>query len=144
LLDYLSCSVEIFRPVEDGSLDTTAAVMAHDDDMADFEFRHAICEDGDGVEVSASVLVRDVTFGEEDTWERSEDGSLGDSGVAVLDDLALVKNTRPKRAIKSYLHPRNRYSGCCPLAVRLQRRSGLSDSAMLSRNLAFPSSSGSN
>ena len=38
--------------------------MAHDDDMTDPEFRHAVCKDGDGVEVSLSVLVRDVTFGE--------------------------------------------------------------------------------
>lgn len=83
ILDYFSCPIEIFGSVEDGSLDAATTVMTHDDDMADSEFRHTVCKDGDGVEVSASVLVRDVTFGEEDTWERSEDSSFGDSGVAV-------------------------------------------------------------
>jgi hypothetical protein len=83
ILDHFSCPVEIVGPVEDGSLDTTAAVMTHDDNMADIEVRHTICKGGGGAEVSTRVLIRDVTFGEKDTWERSEDGSFGRSRVTA-------------------------------------------------------------
>lgn len=82
-LDHFPSSVEIVWPVEDSSLDTTTAVMAHDEDMTDIEFRHTVGEDGGGVDVSTGVLVRDVTLGEQDTWERSEDGSFGSPGVTA-------------------------------------------------------------
>lgn len=81
-LNHFSCSVEIVGPVENRGLDTTTAVMAHDDDMADRKLHHTICKDGGGIEVPANVPVRDVTFGEEDTWGRSEDSPFRSSRVA--------------------------------------------------------------
>ena len=131
ILDYFPCSVKITGPVEDSSLDTTTAVMAHDDDMANIEFCYTVGEDGGGVEVSTSVLVRDVTFGEEHTWERSEDSSFGNSGVTASVIKWELKRDRAQRVIRSYLHPRKTNSGCWPLTVRFDRRPGLSDSAML-------------
>lgn len=82
-MDCFSCSVEVVGLVEDGSLDTTTAVMTHDDDVADFECRYTVRDDGDCVKVSISVLVRNVAFGEEDTGRRREDGSFRNSRVTV-------------------------------------------------------------
>ena len=82
-MNCFSCSVEVVGLVEDGSLNTTTAVMAHDDDMTDSELGHTVREDGDSVKVLTTVLVRDITFGEEDTRRRGEDSSFGNSGVAV-------------------------------------------------------------
>jgi hypothetical protein len=81
-LDCFSCFVEVVGFVEDGSLNATTTVMAHDQDMADLEFRHTVRDDGDGIKISGAVLIRDVAFGEEDTRGRSENGSFGNPGVA--------------------------------------------------------------
>lgn len=82
-LDRFSCIVEFGGLVEDGSLNTTAAVVTHNDDVANIECRHTVRDSGKGIEVSSGVLVRDVTFGEEDTGGRGKDGSFGNSGVAA-------------------------------------------------------------
>ena len=81
-LNCFPCSVEVIGLVEDRSLNATTAVVTHDDDAADFEFGHTVGNDGDGVEVSSSVLVRDVSFGEKDTRGRRENCSFGNPGVA--------------------------------------------------------------
>ena len=81
-LDCFSCFVEVVGFVEDGSLNATTTVMAHDQYMADLEFRHTIRDDGDGIKISSAVLVRDVAFGEEDTGGRSKNGSFGNPRVA--------------------------------------------------------------
>lgn len=115
-MDCLSCPVEVVGLVEGGSLNTTTPIMAHDDDVADLEFRHTVRDDGDGVEVPIKVLVRDVAFGEEDTRGRRENRSFGNSGVAVWSDRMSAINTYPPASNKrSYLHPRKRYSGNWPL-----------------------------
>lgn len=82
-MDRLSCPVEVFGLVEDGTLNTTTPVMTHDEDVADLEFCHSVRDGGDGVEVPFNVLVRDVAFGEEDTRGRRENRSFRNSGIAV-------------------------------------------------------------
>jgi len=80
-LDCFTCTIELVGLVEGGSLNAPAAVMPHDDNVADLECRHTVRDRGDGVEVFVGILVCDVTFGEEDTRGRGEDGSFGNSGV---------------------------------------------------------------
>ena len=80
-LDCFSCTVEVVGLIEDGSLNATAAVVTHDDNVANIEIRHTVCDCGHGVKVY--VLVRDVTRGEEDARRRGKDGSFGNSRVAV-------------------------------------------------------------
>ena len=75
-MDRLSCSVEVGGLVKDRSLNATASIMAHDNDVADVEVCHAVREGGNGVKVSGSVLIRDVPFGEKNTRGRREDGSF--------------------------------------------------------------------
>jgi hypothetical protein len=82
-LDYLSCIVEIARPVKDRSLNTTTAIMSHDDDLADVEVHHAVRDGGHGTVVVAPVLVRDVAVGEKSAGEGSKDISLRNPGVTV-------------------------------------------------------------
>jgi hypothetical protein len=82
-LNCFSGSVEMVGLVEDGSLNTSTAVMAHDNDVTNSEFGHTVREDGDGVEVFTNVLVRDVTFSEEDARWGREDSPFRNSGVAV-------------------------------------------------------------
>lgn len=82
-LNCLSCPIEVVGPVKDRSLDTTAAVMARDDDMANTQCCHSVRDAGDGVKVLSKVLIRDVAFGEKSTRGRREDGSFGNSGVTV-------------------------------------------------------------
>lgn len=64
-------------------MNTTTAVMTHDDDVANPESRHTVRNGGDGIEIRTSVLVRDVAFSEEVAGERRENGPFGNSGVAV-------------------------------------------------------------
>ena len=80
-MNCFPCSVEVIGLFEDRSLNTATAVVTHDDDVVDFEFGHTVGDDGDGVEVSSSVLVRDVSFGEKDTRGRREICSFGNSRV---------------------------------------------------------------
>lgn len=84
ILDRLSCTVEIARPVKDCSLNTTAAIVTHDDDVADIEVRHAVREGGEGVAVP--VLVRDVASGEKGTRRNIKDGSFRNPRVTVWGD----------------------------------------------------------
>jgi hypothetical protein len=80
-LDCFSCTVEVVGLVEGSSLNATAAIVAHDDNVADVESRHTVCDSGDGVKVY--VLVRDVTCGEDGTRGRGKDGPFRNSGVAA-------------------------------------------------------------
>ena len=82
-LDRFFCCIAMVGLIEDGSLNTATPIMAHNDDVVDSEFRHPVCEGGDVVKVFSRVLVRDVALGEEDTRRRRENGSFGNSGVAI-------------------------------------------------------------
>ena len=142
ILDCLSCTVEVARPVEDRSLNTTAAIVTHDDDVADVEVRHAVREGGDGVAVP--VLIRNVASGEKSTRGSIKDSSFRNPRVTVWGDSTSAASPSSQRATGPYLHPRKIYGGCCPLVVSCWRRLGLLDDAMSWRNLLFPSTRGPN
>lgn len=71
------------RPVKNRSLNATAAIMSHDDDVADVEVHHTIRDDCLDIKVAVPVLVRDVAFCEKSTGSGSKDSSLRNPRVAV-------------------------------------------------------------
>ena len=71
-----------------GSFNASAAVVAADDDVLDFEVAHGVVDDGHYVEVGVADKVGDVAVDEHLARAEAGDGFGGDAGVGAACEMS--------------------------------------------------------